>query len=105
MIRLEAVVVHVHGVARADLDDWIARGWIAPQGEPPDILFSEADLERVRLVHELRDELGIEEDTLPVVLSLLDQTAELRHALHAMLQAVADLPLDARAAVIARLRP
>lgn len=105
MIRVEAVVTQVHGVARADLDDWVARGWIVPQGRQPDWIFTETDISRVRLVRDLRHDAGIGEDSLAVVLSLLDQIADLRHALHGVAEAMTELPPDTRARLLSRLRP
>jgi chaperone modulatory protein CbpM len=104
MIRLEMVVTTVRGIAVSDVADWIARGWIAPGGTPPDWVFTESDVARVRLVRELRDEAGIPEDTLPVVLSLVDQVHDLRHALRAVTDAVTALPPPLRDEVLARLR-
>jgi chaperone modulatory protein CbpM len=104
MIRLEAVVTRIDGVGRDELDDWIARGWLSPAGDPPEFLFQEADLERVRLVRDLRHAAGIAEDSLAVVLALLDQVAELRHALARVLDALRDLPAEQQAELLRRLR-
>lgn len=104
MIRLEAVVTRVYGVGRSELDDWIARGWIASHGTPPDLLLDEAELARVQLVRDLRGQAGIAEDTLAVVLSLLDQVADLRHALDRVQTVMAELPPDLRHEVLHRLR-
>ncbi len=104
MIRVEMVVTSVRGIAVSDVTDWIARGWIAPTGTPPDWMFTDSDVARVRLVRELRDEAGIPEDTLPVVLSLLDQIHDLRHALRTVSDAVTALPPPLRDEVLSRLR-
>jgi chaperone modulatory protein CbpM len=83
-MRLEAVIELVPGVAAPEVQDWVARGWVLPQGSPPDWTFAEIDVARVRLIRDLRHDLGVEEDTLPLVLSLLDQVYDLRRRLLAV---------------------
>ena len=38
-----------------------------------DLVFDDSDVARVRLIAELRNDLGVNEDAIPVVLRLLDQ--------------------------------
>lgn len=105
MIRIEAVCVQVPGVAPAELADWIARGWVQPQGEPPDWLFAEIDVARVRLVRDLRTDAGIAADNLELVLSLLDQVYGLRRTLRAVMAGLEAQPEPVRRAVLAFLQP
>ncbi len=85
MIRAEAVCRLVRDIGPGDLEDWIARGWVCPTGEPPAWLFAETDIARVTLVRDLRLDVGIEPDALGLVLSLLDQLYATRHTLQAVL--------------------
>ncbi len=103
MIRIEAVCQRVSGVAAAEIADWIARGWVQPQGERPDWLFAEIDVARVRLVHDLRADVGVEPETLALVLSLLDQLYATRRALRGVLEGLESQPEAVRRAVLARL--
>ena len=103
-MRLETVVARVPGLAASELADWIARGWVQPQGEQPDLVFAELDVARVRLVRDLRVDVGIEEESLALVLSLLDQVYDLRRALRAMVRGLGEQPEPVREAVLARLR-
>jgi chaperone modulatory protein CbpM len=89
-VRLDIVVTRVPGVAIEEVRDWVARGWVLPQGGPPDWAFAEIDVARVRLIRDLRHDLGVEEETLPLVLSLLDQVYELRRRLRALAAAAGD---------------
>ena len=59
---------------------------------------------RVRLIRELRHDLEIEEETLPVVLSLLDQLYANRRRLRALSEAVAAEPAETRARVLRAYR-
>lgn len=103
-MRLAAVIALVPEVGAEELADWIGRGWVLPGGEPPDWSFAEIDVARIRLLRDLRHALAVEEETLPLVLSLLDQVYDLRRALSATLAAAGTLPPPAREALLAALR-
>ena len=71
---------------------WVSRGWIVPaQGESGPV-FDEIDIARARLLCQLRQDMNVNEDALPVVLSLLDQLYGLRRDMRAMMQAVCEQP-------------
>jgi len=82
MIGIEILVAQVRGLQRADVDRWIAQQWVKPDGTAGQYAFQDIDVARVRLIRELRDELQVNEEALPVVLSLLDQLYDLRRRLH-----------------------
>ncbi|MDA8251675.1 MAG: hypothetical protein M0Z28_21240 [Rhodospirillales bacterium] len=103
-MRLAAVITLVPGVTAAELADWVERGWVLPTGAAPEWRFAEIDVARVRLLHDLHHGLGVDEETLPLVLSLLDQLYDLRRALAALLAAAGTLPPPAREALLAALR-
>jgi chaperone modulatory protein CbpM len=103
-LELEAVIALVPGVAAPELRDWIERGWVLPSGEAPDWRFAETDVARIRLLHDLRHVIGVEEETLPLVLSLLDQVYDLRRRLRAVLEAAEQQPQEVREALRAAVR-
>jgi chaperone modulatory protein CbpM len=78
MIGIEVLITQFSGLDRADLERWIARAWVRPEGDPGHYVFREIDVARVRLIRELRDDLQVNEEALPVVLSLLDQLYDQR---------------------------
>lgn len=88
MSLTEQQVVEIVAVEATRLRTWVRRGWVRPAAEEGAPAFSEADVARVRLVHQLCDELGIEEETLSVVLSLLDQVHGLRAELKTLGEAL-----------------
>ncbi len=53
----------------------------------------------MRLIHDLRRGMDVGEDTIPLVLSLLDQVYELRAQLKALLRAVDAQPEEMRLAI------
>ena len=81
MMRLDAVVLLFTDLDRDELSGWIARRWVRPEPAGDDFAFEEIDIARVRLIHDLHRAMAIAEDTIPLVLSLLDQIYELRAAL------------------------
>jgi chaperone modulatory protein CbpM len=78
MITIETLTRTVIGLTHEDLRRWIDNAWVRPDGEPGQYRFHEIDVARLRLIVELRDDLGVDETALPVVLSLLDQLYETR---------------------------
>jgi chaperone modulatory protein CbpM len=81
---------------------WVAQGWIKPASAAAQI-YSEADLARAVLICNLEDELGFDEDDVPVLLNLIDQIHGLRAELKGLLDALEDLPPDLRATVRMRI--
>ena len=80
MITIETLCVRLQRVTPHEVEGWIERAWVRPEGAPGHYLFHPIDEARVRLIVELRDQLAINDDALPVVLSLLDQVyAARRH--------------------------
>jgi len=59
---------------------WIEEEWIIPQGTP-DPSFSDIDLARAQLIHELMDDLGVNAEGVGIVLRLVDQVHGLRSVL------------------------
>lgn len=71
-------LVRLSGCSHDELSRFLEEGWIAPDAGDA---FAEADLARVRLILELRHELAIDDEAMPLVLSLLDQVYALRRQL------------------------
>ena len=86
MISVE-ILSRTAGVASADIESWVELTWLQPAGEPGRWLFREVDVARVRLISELRG-LRIDEEAMPVVLSLLDQLYASRHRLRQVTNAI-----------------
>ncbi len=84
MIGIEALTDRISGLTRVDLARWIENDWVRPEGKPEAWQFQEIDVARVRLICELRFDLLIGEDALPVVLLLLDQLYRLRRQVIAL---------------------
>ena len=84
MITLDILCARFTRLSVDDLQGWIAEGHVRPERSDGTLVFTELDVERVRLILELREDMAVNEEALPVVLSLLDQLYELRRRLRAM---------------------
>ena len=81
------------GVAEAEITRWVELAWLRPDGSPGGWIFHEVDVARVRLIAELR-ELRMDEDAMPVVLSLLDQLYATRRRMRLLQQAIDEAAPD-----------
>jgi chaperone modulatory protein CbpM len=63
------------------LDVWVVEEWLLPQRVADEVVFSEADLARARLILELQEDLGVNREGIGIILNLLDQLHSLRNAL------------------------
>ena len=103
MITLDMLPRHVSGVRLEDVQRWVEQAWVRPDGGPGDWLFQPIDVARIRLIVELRDQLSVNEEALPTVLSLLDQVYAARRQMRAIRAALEAVPMDAREAVLRAL--
>lgn len=96
----EKELIEMIGRLEADaLQRWIDLGWVLPQHDGDSLRFDESDVARVRLICELHYELWIEEDSMSVVLSLLDQLYRVRRSLVTLQSAVQAQPDEVRARI------
>jgi chaperone modulatory protein CbpM len=70
------------------LEAWIAEEWIVPTGADPEISFTEADLARAELIHDLKGDLDVNDAGVGVILDLVDQMHGLRKMLADLLQSM-----------------
>ncbi len=103
-MRLTAVVALFPDLPETELSSWVERGWVRPEGSEPDWMFQEIDVARVRLIRDFRHTMEVAEETMPLVLSLLDQVYTLRGQMRAVAHAVEGQPEPVRRAILAALR-
>ena len=107
MKTLTEVVIAIDRVERTELLHWVELGWVAPSRSPraeAALLFSDVDEARIRMICDLRQDMVVEEETMPLVLSLLDQMYALRHQMSALTSAIQEQPDDIRDAILEKLR-
>ncbi len=105
-MRLTAVVAQFtdQGLGEPELVAWIERGWVRPERVDADPVFHDIDIARIRLIQDLRTSMRIDDETIPLVLSLLDQVYDLRAGLRAVLRAVDAQPEPVRKAILVEIR-
>jgi chaperone modulatory protein CbpM len=104
MMQIEAVIALFPDLAQTELAAWVEQHWIEPEPDEQGAwVFQEIDIARVRLIYDLRRDLEVAEETVPLILSLLDQIYELRAQLKAVSRAVHSLPEPMQQRVMAAL--
>jgi chaperone modulatory protein CbpM len=91
-------------LTQVELTTWVERGWVIPDDAGPRLEFREIDIARVRLIHDLRHRMEVAEDTMPLVLLLLDQVYELRSRLKSVLHALGTQPREVQHAILATMQ-
>lgn len=103
MMRMDDLVATISALQRSDLEAWISERFVVPQRDSGTFLFTDMDCARVRLICTLRYDLEIDADTLPVVLSLVDQLYDARQRLLSLTAAVKAQEENVQAAIIAAM--
>jgi chaperone modulatory protein CbpM len=104
MMRITAVVALFPDLPETELVSWVERGWVRPEGSEPDWIFADIDVARVRLIYDFGRAMAVTEETMPLVLSLLDQVYTLRGQMRAIARAVEGQPEAVRAAILTAIR-
>src|SRR5208283_5336327 len=66
---------------RGTLEIWIRSEWLVPSRVATQPAFTEMDLARAQLIHDLKHKMGVNDEGLDLILHLLDQMHGLRRAL------------------------
>jgi len=88
MITIESLIDHLSGLTRLDIEEWISNDWVRPDGRPGNYAFRQIDFARVRLIHQLRVDMQVNDEALPIVLSLLDQLYDQRRRMRELIEAL-----------------
>jgi chaperone modulatory protein CbpM len=76
----------------ATIAAWRDAGWLRPVDEAAGLAYSEVDVARAQLIRDLRDDFGINDEGVPVILDLVDQLHGLRRTLRDVLTALGAEP-------------
>ena len=85
MITEEEFCLRV-GIEHRTLEVWLDEGWLAPQRDSAGLVLSEMDAARARLIRDLRESMGVNDEGIGVILNLVDQVHGLRSILKALLE-------------------
>ncbi|ETX15597.1 hypothetical protein OCH239_14210 [Roseivivax halodurans JCM 10272] len=100
----ETVVARIERLTLHELRLFVSEGWVRPVTGPAGPVFDEVDVARARLLCDLRQEMELPEDALPVILTLLDRLHAARRDLRCLAEALAEQPEAVRAAVVSAAR-
>jgi chaperone modulatory protein CbpM len=92
------VLARVESLTVTRLRVWVREGLIKPADKTAQT-YSETDIARAALIQTLEDDLGFDAEDVPVLLSLIDQIHGLRSELRGVLEALDELPQEARTTV------
>jgi chaperone modulatory protein CbpM len=84
------------------LNEWVEAGLLAPHQNSTAQRFSEVDLARAQLIRDLQN-LGVNDEGIPIVLDLVDQLHGVRRALRELLSRIHSQPETARRQLVADL--
>jgi chaperone modulatory protein CbpM len=73
---------------RETLEAWIEEKWLIPGESAGEVTFSDADIARAQLIRDLKNDLGVNNEGVGVILNLVDQVHGLRRVLNEVLRSV-----------------
>lgn len=103
MIAEHELLAAVDRLEAAALRRWVGLGWITPAAHDDGFVFEDVDVARVRLICDLVYDIEIQEESLPVILSLLDQLHDTRRMLRRLTGAIDALPEATRRELVAAM--
>ena len=98
LLRLHGGLTTVH------VERWVARGLLRPRDSGESWSFEQVDVARARLLAELGDDIGFDDETVETVVCLVDQVHTLRGQLDLLARAIAEQPAETREAIAVALQ-
>ena len=82
------------------LEVWIKEEWLIPREDATGQEFSDADIARAHLIKDLKQDFGINDEGIGVILHLIDQVHGLRRTLRDLLKRSGTKPTHKEARVV-----
>lgn len=79
-------------VERSVIEDWISQEWLKPVIKKRTYYFEDIDVARIQLIYELHFNLNVGQNSMEIVLSLLDQLYSTRAQLNKLTEAIKEQP-------------
>ena len=92
-----------YAISRDELSVWIEQKWVRPLRSGDVWQFDDCDIARLELICDLRQGLDVNDEAVPVILSLLDQLYATRRTLRHVRDAIVQLPDPTLADVLKKL--
>ncbi len=103
MMKEQEVLAQIEGLTITRLRICIKESWVQPARSEAGHFFDDIDVARLRLISELVEDMAVNDDAIPIILSLVDQLHLLRSRLRALEQAVDAQDETVKAAIVAEL--
>lgn len=97
------VVARVKRVNLKELRFWVREGWVRPAHGQKGPIFDDMDIARIRLLCDLKKDMSLPTDVLPVILPLLDRLHQTRRELRALSKAIEKQPEHVRQTLAAAI--
>jgi chaperone modulatory protein CbpM len=85
MITLQEFLLRAH-LEHQSVETWIAAGWLVPPQTEPEPVFSDVDVARAQLIRDLREDFGVNDEGVSVILHIVDQMHGLRRTMQDLLE-------------------
>jgi chaperone modulatory protein CbpM len=79
------------GVQVQTLEFWLDQRWLIPDQTTAEMTFSDVDVARAHLIHDLKRDFGVNDEGVDVILHLVDQLHGLRGAFEQLHRNLKDL--------------
>ncbi|MFN3348574.1 chaperone modulator CbpM [Pseudorhodoplanes sp.] len=103
MLDIDEFVLRVR-IASDIVETWIEEGWLRPQRTDKGLAFTEMDVSRAQLIRDLREDLGVNEEGIAIILDLVDQMHGLRKTLRELCEAVGVQPAELQQRILVDMR-
>lgn len=103
-LTFEEVLRSCRRIEASDLTLWVERHWVRPRHRGGTWMFNDIDVARIELICDMRHDMDLNDEAVPVVLALLDAVHDLRRRLSLLAAAIGRLPPEGRAALIEAVR-
>ncbi len=100
----KAVLARVKRLTEDDLHLWMRQGWVRPAQGAAGPVFDDLDVARLRLLCDLCLDMSLPDESMPVVLTLLDRLHESRRRLRMLSDVISQQPEPTRHAIIQSCR-
>src|SRR6201989_1444514 len=84
MISVQEFLIRTH-IEQHLLETWIEAGWLVPPQTEPELMFSDVDLARAQLIRDLREDFGVNDEGVAVILHLVGPMHGLRRSMQGLL--------------------
>jgi len=104
MTTLEELLSAHDRLTTVHVERWVARGLLRPSADGQQWVFEPVDVARVRLLADLTDQMGFDDEAVETVVDLLDQVHTLRRQLHQLGLAIGRQPTTTRESIAVALK-